>query len=183
MVGRPSRFLRAALATSVTLLLAIESTASAGDFLIRGCFEEFPNRGCGFTTTKAILEPLGRQSVPGPLGFEIAGVPPGEYVLTSQPTCNPFGCWVPQPVNITTGDAVVLMRLRSMCSGDCTGRFSVSISDLVKVGLVGVGERPVAYCYAADRNQDGDVTADELTAAISAYLYDCPPGPRPPGAR
>ncbi len=59
------------------------------------------------------------------------------------------------------------------CAGDCNGDGRVTVSELVLAVLVGLGERDVAHCQAADPDGDGTVAIDELILAVRATLDGC----------
>jgi hypothetical protein len=50
----------------------------------------------------------------------------------------------------------------------------VSIDELLLAVNIGLGHRPVSACAALDRNASGEVTIDEVIAAIENALNGCP---------
>lgn len=60
------------------------------------------------------------------------------------------------------------------CVGDCNGDGSVSISELVTLVNIALGNRPVADCPAGDRDGDGNIVIAELIAAVNNALAGCP---------
>ncbi|HVM96124.1 MAG TPA: hypothetical protein VMT89_07030 [Candidatus Acidoferrales bacterium] len=79
--------------------------------------------------------------------------------------------------------------LRAACIGDCTGKGSVTASDITRLVVIliscdGVANGCAAIpsgCTAGDRNGDGEITVDELMFVISNVLTqdDGCPGPSP----
>jgi endonuclease/exonuclease/phosphatase family metal-dependent hydrolase len=49
----------------------------------------------------------------------------------------------------------------------------VTIDELLTLVNVALGNPPGSTCEAGDRNQDGEITIDELVSAVSAALYGC----------
>jgi hypothetical protein len=60
------------------------------------------------------------------------------------------------------------------CLGDCDGNGSVSISELVTMVNIALGNRPLADCLAGDRDGGGSITIAELIAAVNNALNGCP---------
>lgn len=79
---------------------------------ISGSVAEFPHCEGRMRGVTVRLEPLGETTVTsiGPDSggiFDFANVPPGDYTLTIEPRCNPFGCWDPVPVRVVDQDVAV----------------------------------------------------------------------------
>jgi hypothetical protein len=51
----------------------------------------------------------------------------------------------------------------------------VSVDELIRGVTIALGLQPVSVCPAVDRNNSGEVTIDELIAAIGIALDGCPP--------
>jgi hypothetical protein len=52
----------------------------------------------------------------------------------------------------------------------------VTIEELVLMVNVALGQRLASVCTAGDRNADGQVTVDEVVAAVNAALQGCAAG-------
>ena len=51
----------------------------------------------------------------------------------------------------------------------------MSVDELIRGVVIALGSQPVSVCPAMDRNGSGEVTIDELIAAIGIALDGCPP--------
>ncbi|GIW42947.1 MAG: hypothetical protein KatS3mg077_0229 [Candidatus Binatia bacterium] len=61
----------------------------------------------------------------------------------------------------------------ALCPGDCNGDQRVTIEELVTMAGIALELRPVAACEAADRDRNGQVTVDEIVAAVARALNGC----------
>jgi hypothetical protein len=59
------------------------------------------------------------------------------------------------------------------CLGDCNGDGQVSISELVTMVNISLGEQPLANCPFGHGNDDGMITIDELMVAVNNALEGC----------
>lgn len=64
------------------------------------------------------------------------------------------------------------------CTGDCSGGNTVTVDEILLATAIGLGDRSLTQCPAADRSGDRVVTVDEILVAIENALNGCP---RPPG--
>lgn len=60
------------------------------------------------------------------------------------------------------------------CPGDCDGTRIVTISELVMMVNVALGNSPLSACTAGDANGDGQVRINELLQAVNGALTGCP---------
>lgn len=68
------------------------------------------------------------------------------------------------------------------CVGTCHGGGAVAVNDVLIMVNVALGNTPAAACSPGDANADGEITINEIIAAISNALYGCgvtPPTPLP----
>lgn len=65
------------------------------------------------------------------------------------------------------------------CAGDCNGNDAVVINELVTLVNIGLGNAPVLGCSAGDVNQDGEISIDEIVAAVVKALEGCAAKPTP----
>ncbi len=80
----------------------------------------------------------------------------------------------PKPAYFAVRDALLAgRRVPPPCTGDCDQSGDVSISELVRLVNIALGESPLAQCSAGDMNGDLQVTIDELVAAVGNALSGC----------
>jgi hypothetical protein len=68
------------------------------------------------------------------------------------------------------------------CAGDCRRDGVVTVRDVLTMEVIALGSAPIATCEAGDANDDGQITIDELLAAITDALNGCWPTPTPHAA-
>ena len=86
--------------------------------------------------------------------------PPATATDTAQPT--PTDTPLPSPT------ATIIA-----CVGDCDGDGIVRVDELIRGVSIGLSSLPVSACPAMDRNGSGEVTIDELIAALDNALDGC----------
>ncbi len=59
------------------------------------------------------------------------------------------------------------------CAGDCDGTEDVSVSDLVLMVSIALGNQPVDLCRAGDTDGNGEITIEELVVAVGKALNGC----------
>lgn len=137
---------------------------------IDGCVVHFS--GCGgsqeFGTVH--LSPLGLTAAVDTGWFSFENVPPGDYVLTYSPACNPAGCTGPVHVRIDGADGYAAFN-RSSCAADCSVDFTVTVNELLV--CVSMALDGAARCIHCDPDSSGEVTVDELVRAVDAALNGC----------
>lgn len=75
---------------------------------------------------------------------------------------------------------LLLARVASaVCVGDCGGRGSVGVGDLVRGVNIALGNAPASSCAALDANANGAVSINELLAAVGNALSGCAAGGTP----
>lgn len=148
---------------------------------VSGHVAEFP-LGCqgAMRGVTVRLEPGGFSSqtdlVDGSFAFD--GISPGEYALTVDPPCNPFGCWSPQDVRVGTVDqSLTVCPHTATCAGDCNNDQTVSIDELVAGVRLALGDVLPFACAAFDSDVSGVVRIEELIRAVHAALEGCGLGP------
>ena len=62
------------------------------------------------------------------------------------------------------------------CVGDCDGSGVVTVSDILAMVNIALGNAPLSTCTAGDANQDGSITINEILAAVNNALNGCPCG-------
>ena len=60
------------------------------------------------------------------------------------------------------------------CVGDCQAASAVTISDLVEMVNIALGQASLSECEAGDDTGDGKITVDELVTAVRNALSNCP---------
>lgn len=68
-----------------------------------------------------------------------------------------------------------------VCGGDCGGDGSVTVDDVIRAVVIGLGEAPAVECRAADVSRDGAITVDEIVGTVQAALVGCPVWEAPSG--
>ena len=65
---------------------------------------------------------------------------------------------------------------QSACTGDCDASGDVTIDEIVRGVGIALGTTSLSQCTVLDASGDGQVTIDEVIAAVSAALSGCPTG-------
>ena len=65
----------------------------------------------------------------------------------------------------------------STCVGDCDGSGDVTVSELIRMVNIALGNTPVTTCETGDANHDGQITVDEILTAVDNALDGCGEGP------
>ena len=106
--------------------------------------------------------------------FQVAAFAlPATYPLRSGNVLafSPAGAQLP---NVAGADGFISISLvPQTCPGDCGGKGSVTIDDLITGVNIVLGNTPLAACFAFDRNGDGTVTVDELVMGVNSALNGC----------
>lgn len=68
------------------------------------------------------------------------------------------------------GAPVILI---SACVGNCSAGGEVTVSEILTMVNIALGNAPLLDCEAADANHDGQVTVDEILAAVNNALNGC----------
>lgn len=59
------------------------------------------------------------------------------------------------------------------CVGDCSGNGDVTVSDLITMVNIALGNADVSTCAAGDQNGDGVIGVNEIIAAVNSALNGC----------
>ena len=59
------------------------------------------------------------------------------------------------------------------CTGDCDGKGSVTVDELITMVNIALGSAEMSACKAADANGDGRISVDELIEAVNRALSGC----------
>jgi len=105
-----------------------------------------------------------------PLVVELVPTPTPSNTATVDPTISVTPA---SPTPTATADPTT-SATPSECVGDCDGNGSVSISELVTMVNIALGNRPLADCLAGDRDGNGSIVIAELIAAVNNALNGCP---------
>jgi hypothetical protein len=73
--------------------------------------------------------------------------------------------------------ALVMIPCRTnaqTCNGDCDGSGVVRVDEAVLGVGIALGMHDLSQCEAADSNQDGELTVDELVSVTASILEGCP---------
>ena len=73
------------------------------------------------------------------------------------------------------GGGVFAIEQVSACVGDCDGKGTVTVDELVTGVNIALGSLAMSECGAFDANSDHTVTVDELVSAVNAALNGCVP--------
>src|SRR5262249_47683180 len=63
------------------------------------------------------------------------------------------------------------------CSGDCDGKGSVHVAELVRGVSFALENHPLSACESLDGDANGAVSVDELVAAVQRLIQGCQGGP------
>lgn len=99
--------------------------------------------------------------------YTVTAAPPGTFagnVLFNDPPGT--------PQTIAVGGASRCSAL-VVCTGDCDGDGAVTIDEVVRQILIGLGAAPAGDCSAGDGNGDGTITVDEVVSAVNNALTGC----------
>lgn len=73
----------------------------------------------------------------------------------------------------TAGQSVTLPVVLT-CVGDCNADdHAVTVSEILTMVNVALGNKPIAACLAGDENSDGQITVDEILTAVNNALNGC----------
>ena len=76
--------------------------------------------------------------------------------------------------NVAGADGTLTVSfLAGTCTGDCNANLFVSVSELVTGVRIALGLSPDVACLPLDRNNDAQVTVDELIEAVRRALGSC----------
>lgn len=64
-------------------------------------------------------------------------------------------------------------RLPTACRGDCNSDGRVAIDELVTGVAIAQGSRPASDCQSLDADGGGDVSIDEVIAAVRSAIDGC----------
>jgi len=103
----------------------------------------------------------------------------GERIATATPTPSS----TPTPTRTLPGDTPAVTAtptptptetvIVSGCPGDCDGSGNVSISELIRLVNIALGQQALSVCPVGDRNSDGRITINELITAVNRALNGC----------
>lgn len=97
---------------------------------------------------------------PNPLAIAVARAPASEL-----PTCNPSA--TPTPTAATSPSPTLSVPT---CAGECGGEGIADVEEVTYAVRVALHERPYGGCAAADLGCDGEVTVEEIIAAVVTRL-------------
>ncbi len=96
------------------------------------------------------------------------------YTLPVSPTVTPS---VPTTATATpaqtAGTTVTPTLTPAPCVGDCNGDGTVSISELITMVNIALGNADVSACTAGDQNGDGAIEINEIIGAVNNALNGC----------
>ena len=111
--------------------------------------------------------------------------PPATPTRTPTPTPTNSPTSTPSPT-VTSTPTRTPTSTPTPCVGTCHGGSAVTISDLLTMVNITLGNGALSDCSAGDANRDNEITINEIIAAISNTLYGCgvtPPTPLPTRTR
>lgn len=88
-----------------------------------------------------------------------------------------FALLSPQAI---TGTAVAQQEEQFGCPGDCNYDGRVAMSELITAVRRGIGRPTMTNCVAAERQCDGEISVDDLVAAVTAANTRCANSPTTP---
>jgi hypothetical protein len=73
------------------------------------------------------------------------------------------------------GFGMTAKAARAACTGDCGNTNTVTVTDIITMVNIALGNVAVTGCQAGDANGDGQITVDEILAAVNNALNGCVP--------
>lgn len=99
------------------------------------------------------------------------------FSACDQPTIND----IIVPMSLAFAAAPPLPKpLPAPCPGDCDRLGEVTVDEVVRLVTVALGQGTVAQCPVGDRNDDRQITVDEILAAVRSVLLGCDSEPAEP---
>jgi hypothetical protein len=84
----------------------------------------------------------------------------------------------PELVGLTNGAigqsrVTTVVSIGTSCVGDCDGSGDITVSELITMVNIALGNADVSTCTAGDQNGDGAVSVNEIIAAVTNTLNGC----------
>jgi hypothetical protein len=79
-----------------------------------------------------------------------------------------------------TAIATATATARPVCAGDCDGSGDVTISELIALVRVALGQLPITACPAGNPDGDLQLTISEILSAVNRALRGCESPPQSP---
>jgi len=158
------------------------AAAAAGCPALRATYTPTPSTTPMATPSASETSTLGPTATATP-----TGVAPNCCTAGNTPGCSDPGCqlcvcgkdglccverWGERCVGIARQECAAACRCWQ-CAGDCDGDDVVTIAELVRSVRAALDPDRIGDCWAADRNDDGTVTINELVAAVDRALSGC----------
>jgi len=64
--------------------------------------------------------------------------------------------------------------MRPGCDGDCDGRGSITVNELITMVNIALGKSVLSTCPVGDADGSGEVTVNEIIQAVGYALGSCP---------
>jgi hypothetical protein len=109
----------------------------------------------------------GRKPLTAPSAFGAATASQPGWLLNVQRGVNGTA-----PASHQSGAMVIL--LSPPCGGDCDGKGSVTVDDILTMVNIALGNALVSQCDPGDANGDHQITVDEILTAVNNALNGCP---------
>jgi hypothetical protein len=77
------------------------------------------------------------------------------------------------PTPTPTRTAALPTATPGPCIGDCDGKGSVTVAELIRCVRIALGRETLALCVSCDSNRDGRVSIGEIIAAVNDSLNGC----------
>ena len=87
-------------------------------------------------------------------------------------TATPTSSTAATPVPSSTASAIATPAVS--CTGDCNHDGNVSVSELITVVYIALGQLPAGACPALEADEDETVTVDKIVVAVDNSIDGCP---------
>ncbi|MFI5397141.1 MAG: hypothetical protein ACHQ9S_16510 [Candidatus Binatia bacterium] len=117
------------------------------------------------STQTSTQTPTATASATPTLTATATGMPTPTSTATARST--PTGVATPTATPTATATLVA-------CVGDCNGRRTVTVDEILIMVDIALGNAPLHLCNSGDANGDGRITVDEILSAVNNALNGCP---------
>lgn len=99
--------------------------------------------------------------------------PPSTPTNTETPTRTPTSTPTNTPTHTPTQTPTRTPTPTPPCVGACDGNRTVTVSDVLMMVNIALGDADVSTCLAGDVDHDSKITVDEILSAVNNALHGC----------